>query len=157
MDHAPKDDAPTNSQRRGLLRRLAAASALLGTGVVSANTGAKPHHVVYHISDTARAIPAIRNITNHLKARPDTRIVVVALGRGIDFLLSGNADEHGNSYDALVDTLMFKGVEFRVCNNTLEARQIGRDRVLPDVRIVESGVAELARLQIEEACAYIKP
>lgn len=113
--------------------------------------------VVYHIDDVARAIPMIRNIGNHRKADKDIRIIVVALGKGVDFLVDGAMDDRGNAYDALVDTLMMQGVEFRVCNNTLEARHIDVKSLLPEVKVVPSGVAEVARLQIEEHAAYIKP
>lgn len=113
--------------------------------------------VVYHIDDTARAIPAIRNITNHLKAAPDTKIVVIALGHGIDFMLEGAKDDRGNPFEPMIDDLSFSGVSFRICRNTLEGRQIDADQVHPEVRPVQSGVAEIARLQQAEDYAYIKP
>ena len=116
-----------------------------------------PIRVVYHVDDSARAVPAIRNIGNHLKAAPDTQIVVVALGQGVDFLLRGAKDERGNPYEPMVDDLLLAGVDFRLCNNTLSARQIERDQVLADVGVVDSGVAEIARLQVREHYAYLKP
>lgn len=115
------------------------------------------HRVVYHLDDSARAIAAIRNLNNHLKAVPGAKLVVVALGAGVDFLLAGAKDDRGNPYEPMVDDLMLAGVEFRVCNNTLAARNIGRERVLADVGVVESGVAEISRLQVTEHFAYIKP
>lgn len=120
-------------------------------------TGSKGFKVVYHIDDTARAIPAIRNITNHLKAAPDTQIVVVGLGHGIDFMLDGAKDDRGNPFEPMIDDLSFAGVRFRICRNTLEARQIDTGQVHPEVEAVESGVAEIARLQQAEDHAYIKP
>lgn len=116
-----------------------------------------PIRVVYHLDDSARAIPAIRNISNHLKAAPETRIVLVALGHGVDFLLKGAKDDRGNPYEPMIDDLLLAGVEFRVCNNTLVARQIPREQVLADVAVVESGVAEVARLQAREHYVYLKP
>ena len=113
--------------------------------------------VVYHIDDSARAVRMLRNITNHRHADADIRVVVVAMAGGIDFLLDGALDEQGNSYDAQVDPLMLEGVEFRVCNNTLKGRHIDKDKLLPDVQIVPAGVAELARLQLDEGAAYIRP
>ena len=44
-----------------------------------------------------------------------------------------------------------------LCNNTLQGRNIDRQRVLPEAVIVPSGVAELSRLQWQEGYAYIKP
>ncbi|TJY64824.1 hypothetical protein E4T66_00860 [Sinimarinibacterium sp. CAU 1509] len=152
-------DDTSNPQRRRLLQRLAGLASVLGTGAASAATveHAAQERVVYHIDDSARAIGALRNITNHLDARPQTKIIVVALGRGIDFLVDGHRDDRGNSYDALVDPLMLRGVEFRVCNNSLLGRHVEPGALLPDVQVVPSGVAEVARLQLQEGCAYIKP
>lgn len=113
--------------------------------------------VVYHIDDSVRAIPMIRNLNNHHAADPTIHIVVVALGAGVDFLIDGHMDSRGNSFDALVDPLMLEGVEFRICGNTLKSRGIDEATLLPDVHVVPSGVAEIARLQIEEDAAYIKP
>ena len=36
-------------------------------------------------------------------------------------------------------------------------RNIDKDKLLPDVQIVPAGVAELARLQLDEGAAYIRP
>lgn len=131
--------------------------ALMHPAHVARADGAAVPHVVYHIDETARAIPAIRNITNHLKAVPTTKIVVVALGDGVDFLLKDAKDDRGNPYEPMIDDLVLAGVDFRVCNNTLVARQIDKGRIHPDASIVQSGVAEVARLQLSEGYAYLKP
>jgi intracellular sulfur oxidation DsrE/DsrF family protein len=125
--------------------------------VAQAVDAASGPRVVYHMDDSARAIPAIRNMTNHLKADPEVRILVVALAQGVDFLLKDAKDEHGNPYEPMIDDLILAGVEFRVCNNTLTARQIDRARVHPDARVVESGAAEITRLQFSQGYAYFKP
>ena len=123
----------------------------------SASSSARVPTVVYHIDDSARAIPMIRNLGNHRRADAKVKLVVVALAGGVDFLLSGAADPQGNSYDALVDPLMLDGVEFRVCANTLRGRGIDATKLIPDVTTVPAGVAEIARLQLEEGAAYIRP
>lgn len=122
----------------------------------AAEAGRAPR-VVYHLDDSARAIAAIRNLTNHLKAAPGVKIVVVALGPGVDFLLRDAKDERGNPYEPMIDDLVMAGVEFRVCNNTLTARHIDPARVHPDATLVESGAAEITRLQYAEGYAYFKP
>jgi len=53
--------------------------------------------------------------------------------------------------------LQAKGVEFRVCNNTLVSRKIDPKKVLPGAKIVPSGVAELAKVQAKEGYVYVKP
>lgn len=114
--------------------------------------------VVYHFNDSSVARAGLNNIRNHLEATGDkVKIVVVAHGPGIDFLLEGAQDKNGNPYDINVEDLGGKGVEFRVCNNTLKSRQIDPRQVLPNARIVPSGVAEIGRLQSREGYAYLKP
>lgn len=114
--------------------------------------------VLYHINDSNVARAALGNIRNHLNATEDkVKIVVVTHGPGVDFLLDGAADKNGNPYNITVEELMARGVDFRVCNNTLKARNIDPKRVLQGAKIVPSGVAEIARLQAKEGFVYIKP
>jgi hypothetical protein len=113
--------------------------------------------VIYHISDSANARNALRNAMNHLSQSPKAKIVFVTHGAGIDFLIDGAVDKNGNPYDIDVEQLSAQHVEFRVCNNTLIGRHIDKSKLLPQTSIVPSGVAEVARLQIQEGYAYIKP
>jgi intracellular sulfur oxidation DsrE/DsrF family protein len=113
--------------------------------------------VVYHVNDSENATAAMRNINNHLNAAPDAKIVVVTHSKGIDFLLSGAADKNGNPYEPTVQALKAKGVDFRVCANTLKGRKIDPSTVLPEASIVPSGVAEIGRLQAKEGYVYLKP
>jgi hypothetical protein len=50
-----------------------------------------------------------------------------------------------------------QGVEFRVCEFTLQSRSIDKAKLLPEAKVVPSGVAEIARLQARERYAYIRP
>jgi hypothetical protein len=113
--------------------------------------------VVYHINDSENAMAALRNVQNHLNASKDTHIVVVTHGKGIDFLLNGAQDKNGNPYEPTVQGLKDKGVEFRVCNNTLKSRKMDASAVIPEATIVPSGVAEIGRLQAREGYVYLKP
>ncbi len=113
--------------------------------------------VVYHINDSDNAFIALRNIENHLEAEPGVRIVVVTHGKGIDFLLKDAKDKNGNPYEIPVESLKNKGVDFRVCNNTLKSRKLAPDAVIPEATIVPSGVAEIGRLQAKEGFVYLKP
>lgn len=113
--------------------------------------------VVYHVNDSDNATAALRNIGNHLNAAPDAKIVVVTHSKGIDFLLAGAADKNGNPYEPAVQELKAKGVDFRVCANTLKGRKIDPSTVIPEASIVPSGVAEIGRLQAKEGYVYLKP
>lgn len=114
--------------------------------------------VVYHLSDGIdQASRGLASIRNHLRAEPDTKIVVVALGEGIRFLLKGAAERNSRPFDAAVSALARQGVEFRVCHNTLTAHNVAPSELAPEITLVPAGVAEIARLQAREGYAYIRP
>lgn len=113
---------------------------------------------VYHVTtgiETASA--ALNNIKNHLDADPKARIVVVSNGQGIDFMLQDAKDSKGREFSSAVSTLVARGVEFRVCNNTLTTRNISPSKLLMEAKVVPSGVSEVAKLQAKEGFVYIKP
>ena len=121
-------------------------------------TAAEPVKVVYHLNEgVEQAGRALTNIRHHLSADPTARIVVVTHGRGVDFLLKEAKTPGGTAFVTDIDELALRGVEFRVCRFTLERRSIDATRVVPDAKIVPSGVAEVARLQSREHYAYLKP
>lgn len=113
--------------------------------------------VVYHLDDVSNAIATVRMLQNHVKADSSVQIVVVALGGGVDFLLAGGKDSRGNPYEPMVDDLSAAGVAFRACGNTLTFRDIPASAVHPEATIIESGAAEISRLQFREGYAYYKP
>jgi hypothetical protein len=130
---------------------------LLALGALPARA-ADPVKVVYHLNEgIPQATRAMRNIQNHLTVDPAVKIVVVAHGAGIDFLLKDARDANGAAFTNHVDELSLRGVEFRLCRFTLETRKIDPSRVIPDAKIVPSGVAEVARLQAREGYSYLKP
>jgi intracellular sulfur oxidation DsrE/DsrF family protein len=137
------------------LRQLSATLLLFLTLGLPATANAAG--VVYHIDDSSRATQALRNLTNHRKAYPDLPITVVALAHGVTFLVDGTKDQRGNSYSAMVETLVMAGVSFAACENTMNALGIKADELSLGVETVPSGVAEIGRLQLEEGYAYIKP
>jgi intracellular sulfur oxidation DsrE/DsrF family protein len=117
-----------------------------------------PVKVVYHVNEgNDQASAAIRNIRNHLSVDPKAKIVVVTHAAGINFLLKDAQDKNGNPYEVSVQDLVSKGVEFRVCNFTLQSRHIDPKQVIEEAKIVPSGVAEVSRLQSQEGYAYLKP
>ena len=114
--------------------------------------------VVYHVnSDVNTASAVLGNVRNHLNADPTAKITLVTHGPGIDFLLEGAKDNKGREFSGMVADLAGKGVQFRVCNNTLTTRNIDPSKVAMEAKIVPSGVAEVARLQAKEGFVYLKP
>ena len=113
---------------------------------------------VYHLSEgIPQASRAVNNIRNHLAADPHVKIVVVTHGLGIDFLLQGATNQMEQPFAGAISELAAKGVEFRVCNNTLASRKIDASQVVKEARIVPSGVAEVAKLQAREGFVYLRP
>jgi uncharacterized protein len=148
-----------------LVAALGAVTLLGGCMSVSANkvdaagtASAAPVKAVYHLTNGLdEAQRGMGNIRNHLAADPSAKIVVVTNGNGIEFLLDGAKDRNGNPFDATVQDLKSKGVDFRVCNNTLVTRKIDKSKVIPEATIVPSGVAEAANLQARAGYVYLRP
>lgn len=136
-------------------KALIAIAFALTTAVAAAQDIVK---VVYHVNtgvETAAVI--LNNINNELNASPSDKIVVVTHGPGIDFLLSDAKDSKGREFSGQVSALAARGVDFRVCHNTLETRKIDAGKLLMETKVVPSGVAEVARLQAKEGFVYLKP
>lgn len=138
-----------------------AAGSLVLSGCASTGSTAQapqPVKAVYHVNTDVNTVPAIlTNVRNHLNADPTVKIVVVTHGPGINFLLQDAKDSQGREFSGAVSDLSSKGVEFRVCNNTLTSRNINPDKLLMETKIVPAGVAEIARLQAREGFVYLKP
>jgi intracellular sulfur oxidation DsrE/DsrF family protein len=144
--------------RRDVRRFLLASLLLLGASFVVPARAQEPIKAVFDLSEGLdQASRAIANIRNELAAEPTAKIVVVAHGDGIKFLLDGAVDSHGRPFAAMVAALAAKGVDFRVCSNTLTAYNIPPATVIPQAKIVASGVAEVLRLQQHEGYAYFHP
>lgn len=144
--------------RFSVFKILLAGLAAIAPGLSANASAAEPVKVVYHLADGIdQASRAMANIRNHLRAEPDTKIVVVANGDGIRFLLSGATERNGKPFEPTVSALAAQGVEFRLCKNTLTAHDVPVSRVIPDVSLVPSGVAEVARLQAKEGFVYLRP
>lgn len=131
---------------------------LLMTGLLAASLAWGQVKVVYHLSEgIPQASRAMGNIRNHLDADPTAKVVVVAHGSGIDFLLDGATNTAGQPFSGAIGELSGRGVEFLVCNNTLVARKVDKNRVAMEAKVVPSGVAEVANLQAKQGFAYIRP
>lgn len=124
---------------------------------VPRNTAAGvPGKFVYHVTHSSTASAALRTLRNHLEASPDIKVVVVAHNEGIDFLLRGARDESGQLYENVIRRFADRGVDFRVCNNTLVRRKIESNEIVPEATLVPSGIAEIGRLQAKEGYAYMR-
>lgn len=148
------------------------ASLLLTNSNVIADNGYSKQKVVYHINydNPKQQAGALRNIQNHINAvgADNMDIKVVLHGNGLSLLLDPDSLEklkkfkHANANEkmsAKIDGLKNQGVRFQVCANTVKGRKVDLESDLYNVNqsdIVPSGVAEVAKLQLE-GYAYIKP
>ncbi|HEX4986618.1 MAG TPA: DsrE family protein [Burkholderiales bacterium] len=137
--------------RAGLV--LAAAGMIAG----AAARAEEPTKTVYHLPDERQATLAMNNVANQLAADPQAKIVVVALSTGVRAFLFGAQDAGGRPFSEWVETLGAKGVEFRMCLNSMNALQLGKQDFVDGLQFVPSGVAEIVRLQVREGYAYIRP
>lgn len=141
-----------------ILKYLSRSFAVVSLALSLGSVQAQDIKVAYHVNsgvETAAAI--LGNVRNHLNADATAKIVVVTHGAGIDFLLDGAKDSKGREFSGMVSDLAGKGVQFRVCNNTLTSRNIDPNKVSMEAKIVPSGVSEIARLQAKEGYVYLKP
>ena len=136
---------------------LAGAPLHAATSVGPSAVADEPIRAVYHINEADKARGLLANVRNHLRDDPATRIVVVANGGGIDWLLKDAVDKGGLAFAPALEELAAKGVLFKVCRNTLTARKLGDDAVAEQVGVVQAGVGEIARLQARQGYVYIKP
>ncbi|MDP1864925.1 MAG: DsrE family protein [Bradyrhizobium sp.] len=112
--------------------------------------------IVYHLAGGNHVKANLRTLKNHLDAEPNLQVVVVAHSDGINFLLQGAQDTEGQPYIGALRELRARGVEFRVCTNTLTRQQIDTRAVVPEAVLVPSGIAEISRLQKKEGYTYLR-
>ena len=139
---------------KNLLAMTFAAALLMCTVAARAEDAIK---TVYHLPDDRLATLAMNNINNHLAADPGVKIVVVALSTGVRAFTFGAQDAGGRPYGDWVDQLTAKGVQFRICQNSMNALKLTKQDLIDKVEVVPSGVAEIARLQAREGYVYIRP
>lgn len=115
--------------------------------------------VVYHMDDsTSQATRTLRSLRNHLDVAPKTQITVVALGDGVEFLMEGANDPKNNlEYASLISDLKTRGVNFEVCELTIEKKNIDKSKFVLEATFTKSGVVRITELQNQKRYAYIKP
>jgi intracellular sulfur oxidation DsrE/DsrF family protein len=83
-------------------------------------------------------------------------VAVVGYAGGIDFMLKDALDANGKPYADQLAALTAGGVAFKVCNNTLKARNLTAVAVSPHATVVPGAVNEIIRLQTREGYAYFQ-
>lgn len=143
-----------------LLLALCAACAPAASALAAetASTQSAPMRVVFHLdTDSKGTVTALHQVRNLLTADPTAKIVVVAVGESVRFLVRGSKTEGGYPFALMIEDLQQSGVRFEACNNTMTTLKITKNQLDDDIDVVPSGLAEVARLQSREGYAYIKP
>lgn len=116
--------------------------------------------VVYHFDNSeTQATAGLRTLRNYMDTAPDTKIIVVALGDGVRFLMEDAKDEKNPDiqYGPLISDLVAKGVKFEVCELTLRALDLKKEQFVLDAGFTPSGVVRIGQLQYRDHYGYIKP
>lgn len=109
------------------------------------------YKVVVQLSSNEIAVQkaTISQLNNILNAFDSIEVEVVMNGLGIDLLLTDSL------YYNTLERLHEKGIQFLVCKNTLNHRNLGSTSILPFGTIVPSAIAHLIIRQ-QEGWSYIK-
>jgi len=132
--------------------------ALTYAAPAQAKPAAKMHKIVFEMSVDGMpkwesVLRNAENIQNSFGPK-NTRIEIVAHGKGIGLLLGKNAVANPE-LKKMIQGLHQNGVVFAACNNTLTRLKIDPKELLQAAVIVDSGVAEVVRKQ-EAGWTYIK-
>jgi intracellular sulfur oxidation DsrE/DsrF family protein len=114
----------------------------------------KDHKIVFQFTnanDTLQQKAFVKQLENITAHWPNAKYEVVVYNQGVDLVMKNNT-----KYQAQLQALKSKGVNFVVCENTLKNRKISKD-AFPEVLVgfVPAGIAEIVEKQ-EEGWSYIR-
>lgn len=137
---------------------LACLSIVLAPGA----RAAEPHRLALQVSDDDPAkmravLDVAANVSRHYSARgEEVEIVVVAFNGGIEMLLADRSPVKERMANFVKS---MPNVTFKACGNTLEtlaAKEGRQPPLMPDVEVVEAGVAALVDLA-EKHWTIVRP
>lgn len=125
---------------------------LLWSGLVGAQDTGAEHKIVFQL--TANDPAGQEAMTNQLKnlttGWPEASYMVVVHSAGISYLQKSKSP-----FANEIEDLSNLGVEFKACENTLQAKNIPHDDILDAAGFVPLGIGEVV-LKQEEGWSYIK-
>lgn len=143
-----------------IMSLVAAAAVAFSLAGPAAAVDYPPQKVVYHnsgSSDPGYFKRMLTNVRNHLDAVGDDNIELIVVDHSGGVEMFEEATDDGDLAQR-IDVLRERGVQFLICDNTLESRHIAIEDLygVTEADIVPSGVAEIARLQAE-GFVYLHP
>ena len=114
----------------------------------------KDHKIVFQFTnanDTLQQKAFVKQLENITAHWPNAKYEVVVYNQGVELVMKNNT-----KYQARLQTLKAKGVNFVVCENTLKNRKISKE-AFPEILVgfVPAGIAEIVEKQ-EEGWSYIR-
>ena len=111
------------------------------------------HHVVIEMTSADSLVwKGVMNNVKHLKEKwgDDVQIEVVSHGPGIGMLVKAKTTEQKK-----IAELKKMDVGFFACENTMRAKNLSKELIIPEAGFVPSGVVEIVTKQ-EEGWSYLK-
>ena len=112
--------------------------------------------VAVHLDSITHINRAIRQVERLVDAHPGTPVRLILIASAVEPALEGAMDKNGGLYSAQLEQLLAKGVGIFACETTLTSLSKRPEELTFGVDTVPSGIAELARLQLESDFAYLK-
>lgn len=113
------------------------------------------YKVIFHLNEEEKTKDVLRNIKNLLEdmKNENERIEVELLAHssGVEAFKKTSKENKEE-----IKSLLEKGVEISLCNNTLKTLNLKKEDFIEEAVIVSSGVGELTKKQ-NEGWSYIKP
>lgn len=113
------------------------------------------YKVIFHLNDEEKTGNVLTNVENIFKdmegAGEDIEVEILAHSSGVNQFKNTSYD-----YRARINSLLKKGIDIAVCNNTLNAMKLTNEDFISETRVVPSGVGELVRKQCR-GWAYVRP
>lgn len=141
----------------GRVRRAAVAVVVIAAGLAGGGALAqdrKQHRVVFEVTTDDSQVwqGVLNNVENLQKAlgAETTEIRVIAHGKGLGLLMKTDTAQAGR-----IASLASPKVKFLACENTMRRMKVSKEDLQPAAGTVDSGVAEVVRLQ-EAGYSYIK-
>lgn len=111
------------------------------------------HHVVIQLTSSDSLVwKGLMNNVKHLQDEwpGNVQVEVVAHGPGIEMMMLNKTTQQNR-----IAELKKAGAVFAVCENTLKARELKKDAIIPEAVFVHSGVVEVVTKQ-EDGWSYLK-
>jgi intracellular sulfur oxidation DsrE/DsrF family protein len=111
------------------------------------------YRALFHVNEASedkhRAV--VRTIFNLLAEVPDAEVELVVQGDALPMVMQGATRVREG-----IEELKARKVRVAVCQNTMNAKGVTREDLLPGLEVVPSAIGEIVRRQ-HEGMAYVKP